>query len=65
MKLPAIPTPAYGSRMMLTMWAARNAIVNTSRFSCHGKIRFDNFHVERLTGWLRIRPLATTKVRIR
>ncbi len=38
------------------MWATRNATVKTSRFSCHGKIRFDSFHVERLTGWLRIRP---------
>ncbi len=38
------------------MWAARNAITNTQRWSCHGKIRFERFQVERFVGWLRTRP---------
>ena len=38
------------------MWATRNAITNTQRWSCHGKIRFDSFHVVLLCGWLSTSP---------
>ena len=44
------------------MWATRNAITNTHRWSCHGKIRLERFQVERLVGWLRTRPSTTWKV---
>ena len=59
---PAIPTPAYGSRMMLTMWATRKATTNTKRFSCHGKRRFESFQVDWFVGWLRMRPRLTSTV---
>ncbi len=38
------------------MWATRNAITNTHRWSCHGKMRFDSFQVVLLCGWLRTSP---------
>ena len=38
------------------MWMMRNAMTKTHRWSCHGKIRFERFQVERFVGWLRTRP---------
>ena len=49
-------TPDFGSTTRLTMWATRNAMTNTHRWSCHGKIRFERFQVERFVGWLSTRP---------
>ena len=62
MNEPAIPTPAHGSRMMLTTWATRNATTKTNRFSCHGKSRFESFQVDWFVGWDRTRPRLTSTV---
>ncbi len=56
MNAPATLTPALGSTTRLTMCTMRNASTKTQRWSCHGKIRFERFHVERFVGWLRTSP---------
>ena len=44
------------------MWTTRNARTNTQRWSCHGKIRFERFQVDRLVGWLSTRPSTIWRV---